>query len=201
RFTILILLLPLGLFAQDKAQSIELNEQLTGINSRRLTTNKRGMWTLGSWAVANIGLGLVMRAQTQGVDRAFWTMNAGWNTVNLALAGFGLYGAYTGSAELGLAKTNAELQSIQQLLLFNAGLDVGYMATGMWLRERGKRNLKHAERWTGWGNALLIQGGFLLAFDLVMAWRHHRTAKALDPLFDQLELSVGAGGMGLAYVF
>ncbi len=200
-FLIALCVFPLGLFAQDQLDASTLNEQLTGLNEQRLTTNKRGMWTLGSWAVANIGLGLVMRTQTSGADREFWTMNAGWNGVNLALAGFGLYGAYTGSTDLSLAQTNSELQSMQKLLLFNAGLDVGYMATGMWLRERGKRHVKNADRWTGWGNALLIQGGFLLAFDIVMAWRHSRTAKGLDPLLDQLQLSVSGQGLGLSYVF
>ena len=159
------------------------------------------MFVLGGWAVANIGLGLAMRTQTSGAEKQFWTMNAGWNGVNIALAGFGLYGAYTGATDLSLAETTTELHSIQKVLLFNAGLDVGYMATGMWLRERGKRPVKHADRWTGWGNALLIQGGFLLAFDLIMAWRHGHNGQALNAVLDQVQLSSSANGMGLSYIF
>ena len=50
--------------------------------------------------------------------------------------------------------------------LFNAGLDVGYMATGAYLWERGIR--KDSRGLKGYGQSLILQGGFLFTFDLIM---------------------------------
>lgn len=63
---------------------------------------------------------------------------------------------------------------LEKILLFNAGIDLAYMAVGGWMWDRGSRGLSgpsgvDAERLTGWGQALVLQGGFLFAFDVVMA--------------------------------
>jgi len=131
-----------------------------------------GMLVLGSWAAVNIASGLVMRSNTEGVDSRFWEMNTLWNGVNLALAGFG----YMSVAKLGGDGTALELyreqMSMDKILLFNAGLDIGYIAIGAWMTERSKNIAKNADLWKGYGRSVMVQGAFLFAFDLAMVLIH-----------------------------
>jgi hypothetical protein len=46
-------------------------------------------------------------------------------------------------------------------------LDVGYMAAGAYLIERSKSSLKNPEQMKGFGQAIIVNGAFLFAFDLV----------------------------------
>lgn len=81
---------------------------------------------------------------------------------------------------------------MQNFLLLNAGLDVAYIATGFYLKERAK-NSSSPERLRGYGNSLLLQGGFLLAFDIAFYFIHQNNADI--NLYPHLEsfLSGGAG--------
>jgi len=197
---LLMLMAPLSLWAQQADTTV----QLLDINRLRLKTNTVGMSVLGGWALTNIGVGLVMQSQTTGSTRAFWQMNAGWNAVNLALAGFGLWGALgSDPAAFSLAETAREGRSVETLLWVNAGLDVGYMMTGVWLMERGRRETlsggdpAKADRFTGFGQSLLLQGGFLLVFDTVMALLHRGHN---NRLFDLLEyVQINPGGVSIRF--
>jgi hypothetical protein len=80
-----------------------------------------------------------------------------------------------------------DLQNLDKILLFNAGLDVGYMATGAWIWERGLR--KGSERLEGYGKSLLVQGGFLLAFDLVLYLLHNPITHDIINLSDSFKLT------------
>lgn len=68
-----------------------------------------------------------------------------------------------------------EFHSLEKVLLFNAGLNVVYMAVGGWMWDRGNRGEGIAAgevssgRLTGWGLSMVMQGASLLAFDLTMA--------------------------------
>ncbi len=55
---------------------------------------------------------------------------------------------------------------MQKVLLLNAGLDVGYMAFGGYLWQRGSS--EDNARLTGYGQSLILQGAFLMAFDLTL---------------------------------
>ena len=107
-------------------------------------------------------------------------MNALWNSVNLALAGGALIARErpadpTGTVAVELPEYRRRAHRFEKTLLFNAGLDVGYMTVGAWLWERGSRGYGSAavsaDRLQGWGRSLVLQGAFLFAFDLVMARR------------------------------
>ncbi|MEM1359137.1 MAG: hypothetical protein AAGF89_13100, partial [Bacteroidota bacterium] len=103
-----------------------------------------------------------------GETRYFHEMNALWNSVNLAIAGIG-YFSITGQdpSSWDLATSFQKHQSFQKILLFNAGLDLGYIAGGLYLTERAKRNGVNQERLRGFGKSIMLQGGFLFVFDLV----------------------------------
>ena len=138
-------------------------------NQKRLNTTKTAMTVLGTWAVGNIAVGSVLQSRKTGEDKYFHQMNALWNGVNLALAGGALYSiSRTDPAAFGLYETFNEQQKIQKILLFNAGLDVGYMSYGLYLRERSKHfsDPVKADKRRGWGKSIILQGAFLFVFDL-----------------------------------
>lgn len=139
---------------------------LESVNQNRIGLNSNGMLVLGGWAVSNMIVGGIGMAKTSGTTKYFHQMNAAWNTVNLAIAGFGYYGLRNQSAQMSLSETITEFHNFEKILLFNAGLDVGYMALGAFLWERGLR--KENNRLTGYGQSLILQGGFLFAFDTVL---------------------------------
>ena len=94
-------------------------------------------------------------------------MNALWNTVNLALAGFGLAGALRAEPSPDLFTAIDAQHRLEKTLLFNAGLDVGYVMAGLYLNELARRKPDQSDRLEGYGRSLVLQGGFLLSFDLV----------------------------------
>ncbi|MCB0636992.1 MAG: hypothetical protein KDC54_10270 [Lewinella sp.] len=149
---------------------------LTDFNARRLQKQRSAMLVLGAWSVVNIGAGLALRGQDKTTTHHFHTMNAAWNTVNLAIAGFGYWSASRSDpGSFDLFSTIDEQYKFQKILLFNAGLDVGYMATGLFLIERSRHpDRANPARLKGFGQSLLLQGGFLFAFDLVNYWIHAR---------------------------
>lgn len=115
------------------------------------------------YAIAEGAIGM---NQTSGRTRYVHQMNAMWNVVNLGIAGFGYYGLQNQSTNLSLSETIREFHNFENILLFNAGLDVGYMALGAFLWERGLR--KNSNRLVGYGQSMILQGGFLFTFDLVL---------------------------------
>ena len=132
---------------------------------------KNGMIVLGTWATLNLISGSTGYFLSAKNTKYFHQMNAGWNIVNLGIAGFALYNLGQSDASLmGYSESLSELRNLDKILLFNAGLDFGYMAAGAWLWERGLR--KGSERLEGYGKSLILQGGFLLAFDLVLYLLH-----------------------------
>jgi hypothetical protein len=170
---------------------------ITDFNAQRLQKQRSAMLVLGAWSVANIGSGLALRGQERNTTHYFHTMNAAWNTVNLAIAGFGYWSASrTDPGSFDLFGTIDEQYKFQKILLFNAGLDVGYMATGLFLIERSNNPARNnPERLKGFGQSLLLQGGFLFAFDLVNYWIHARQNGQLPAWLEGLSMT----GQGLSW--
>ena len=165
-------------------------EVLREINKDRIGLNTGGMAVLGGWAVSNLLIGSVGMAKTGGSVRYFHQMNAAWNTVNLAIAGFGYYGLKNQSLDLSLAETVNEFHTFEKILLFNAGLDVGYIALGAYLWERGLR--KESERLTGYGQSLILQGGFLFTFDLILYLMNRSQSERLMEILNSVQFTGSA---------
>jgi len=174
-FILLQLLFSGLLFAQIAEPDLE------SINQNRISMNSNGMLVLGGWAVSNIIIGGIGMTQTGGNTKYFHQMNAAWNSVNLAIAGFGYYGLQRQSAQMGLAETITEFHNFENILLFNAGLDIGYVALGAWLWERGIR--KESTRLKGYGQSIILQGGFLFVFDTILYFvSRSESSKLMDAL-------------------
>jgi hypothetical protein len=163
-----------------------------GLNHQKI--NSSAMLVLGGWAVGNILLGTYGNFKANGEAKYFNQFNAMWNVVNLGIATFGYFNAVNSDpsqiTNLAIIK---DFNSLQNFLLLNAGLDVAYIATGLYLKERSK-NSSSAERLRGYGNSLLLQGGFLLLFDVSLFFIHQNNANI--NLYPHLE-SLLAGGVGL----
>lgn len=115
------------------------------------------MWALNGWALGNAtSLAGVMNADPQSAS--FHQMNVGWGLVNAGLASYGLSN-----------NKPIEPQKLERIFWINSALDVVYIASGFWLRTEGEK--RGNPQWIGWGDSIMIQGGFLLAFDSVMGWR------------------------------
>ena len=138
---------------------------------RRERVNRTGMIVLGSWALANIALGTGLLLAGEG-DSAFHQMNVMWNTVNLGLAAAGLIRSTRARVPATVAAEIRAQHAIEKVLLVNTGLDVGYMAAGALLTALDMG--RFAESYPGWGRSIVVQGGFLFAFDLAMTLIHRR---------------------------
>lgn len=153
--------------------SLWAQDNLSSWNQQRLDRNQQAMYVLGGWAVGNLAVGAFGMAQSTGENRAFHQMNLGWNLVNLGLAASGIWTAtHTDPSTLDAWESWKAYDHTQRLFLLNAGLDVGYIMAGFWMQERGKNALKHQDRWTGFGKSLVLQGAFLMAFDIGAYWVH-----------------------------
>lgn len=194
----LILLLLLGSSLHLSAQSLD------AFNAQQQQLSKRSMLVLGGWSVGNIAVGAVGRARTTGSTQYFHEMNLAWNSVNLVIAGLGYWGAHRQPTDdLSMYATLERHYGHQKALLFNAGLDFAYLGMGAYFLERSQNETDPTaqDRWQGYGQSLLLQGGFLLAFDLVQYQLHHRRTKQLRPLLEQSSISWQGNGVSWRYTF
>ncbi|MEH0153811.1 hypothetical protein V6R21_06665 [Limibacter armeniacum] len=149
---------------------------LSSFRQESIRYNKAAMGVLAGWAVPNIVASSVLIGKTEHETKAFHQMNAGWNLVNLAIASI----AYIkidkdAQKRYSLSQTVAEQQRYEKLYLLNTGLDTGYIAGGLYMRERGKRT--NDEKLKGLGKSIIVQGAFLLLFDATMYLIQNRHSK------------------------
>ena len=188
-FYISIFLFLFTLLANAQSDSL-----LKDFHLERMNINQSAMLVLGGWAVGNILVGTYSNFKASGEAKYFHQFNAMWNVVNLSIAAFGYFNAVNSDPA---SMTNLEIlkdyNSLQSFLLLNAGLDAAYIMTGFYLKEKAK-NSSSAERLKGYGNSLLLQGGFLLLFDVTLYFIHQNNDNI--NLFPHLE-SLLAGGFGV----
>jgi hypothetical protein len=170
---------------------------LSQLNSQRNQTNKNGMWVLGGWAAGNIISGAIGSSKATGVEKYFHQMNMFWGVVNGALAGVGLYRARYDKHDLTLAASLKEQAKLEKIFLFNTGLDVAYMAGGLYLMERGSNSVKNHLRLRGYGKSVLFQGAFLLLFDGVMYGILHHKGKKLYKLAEKIQITAAPQSAGI----
>ena len=173
--------------AQSQAEILQQNTQ------NFYGKQNQGMYVLGSWAVANIAGGLALRSTTTGTERYFHEMNAGWNSINLILAAGGLLAKRKEFADY--QTLSNKMIATEKTFLFNAALDIAYMTAGLWMLDASAYRQNDQDRLRGYGQSLLLQGGFLFVFDLIM---HQQTAKQRKDLNTKNTLSVMPLGTGLS---
>ncbi len=106
-----------------------------------------------TWSLPWIAVGVIgLWASNDPYWKGFWGMNAAWGLIN------------TGIAYAGLLGTEPDPAGLRTTLFINAGVDVVYVVGGLYLLTRPE------DTWRGSGVAVIIQGAFLLAFDLLHAF-------------------------------
>ena len=174
--------------------SAQSDSLLQEFHLSRTNINQNAMLILGGWAAGNILIGTYGNFKASGNSKYFHQFNALWNVVNLGIATFGYLNAINSDPS---SMTRLEIikgyNSLQSFLLLNAGLDAAYIAAGLYLKEKSK-NSTSAVRLKGYGNSLLLQGAFLLAFDVSLYFIHQNNANI--NLYPHLE-SLLSGGVGV----
>ena len=136
------------------------------------------MKVLGSWAVANLAVGATGWATAHGSAKYFYQMNTFWGGINLGAALLGYNGAQkTRDKPFTAVETLKEQRKIEKIFLINGGLDVAYVATGIYIGHRG--DVKSDEKLRGYGTSIILQGSFLLLFDSIMYGTHKSNGNKL----------------------
>lgn len=138
------------------------------ILAEQIQINQTGMYLLLGWSVVNIVAGTVATFyyKKNPVLKHFFQMNALWNIVNLVIAAIGLHQlSLLDPSTVKLQELLYKVFTFEKLLLFNAGLDIAYIAIGSFLVERGANHKSTLLK--GFGKALWLQGGFLFLFDIL----------------------------------
>jgi hypothetical protein len=188
-FILLILALPFFLTGQSLEQSFCLQ-------SSRIT--QTGMIVLGAWSLGNISAGAIGWSQTSGQQKYFHQMNLFWNTVNLAIAGYGYYtNSLTDCSTMAFSEVFAKHQQTEKILLINSLLDVGYIGAGFGMRYFSSKFPNRTEMLKGYGNSLILQGGFLLVFDGILYAIMKNTSASLP---QNLQLSLTGEFPGIQFV-
>ena len=170
---------------------------LTGFNKERERLSRTGIKGLAVYSAANIIYGSIAARQASGSNKYFHEMNAIWNGITLGITGIGFLTAKK-EGTLSYGESLKKQQRIEKLFLFNAGLDVAYIAGGAYLKERAKTTIKNPLRLKGYGESIMLQGGVLLLFDGVMYAIHNRHGKALAKMGEKVQL--GASGNGIGFI-
>jgi hypothetical protein len=137
-------------------------------NRERLQTSRVGMIVLGTWAVGNMGVGAFGFGLERDERLRFLHLgNLVWNAVNLGLALNTLIREWNESPAVLDAKKSLEAsEQIEKIFFINGALDLGYLAAAAVLWQRGEAT--GDPKLVGFGQALVIQGAFLVLFDLTM---------------------------------
>ena len=169
---------------------------LTAFNKERERINRTGIKVLAGYSAANIIYGSIAAGQATGSNKYFHEMNAIWNGITLGITGIGFFTAKK-EGVLSYTESLKKQHNVEKLFLFNAGLDVAYIAGGAYLKERSKTTTKNPLRLKGYGESVMLQGGVLLLFDGVMYAIHNRHGKSLQKMGEKIQLTTSGNGIGL----
>lgn len=174
---------------------------LTRFEKERVRYSKNAMIGLAGWSVANlVGSGIATDTRNKEM-RYFHQMNVMWGGINLAIAGLGYRGASREKIDNPTPEGVMKHQRrIEKTYLINAGLDVLYIGSGL-LMNKTSDNQKNPEKFKGYGNSIMVQGGFLLLYDAVMYAIHKKHGKQLKGLDNKLTFNAGPGAVSLTYNF
>lgn len=120
-----------------------------------------------TWSVLSLLVGALLQVPAAPFWRAFGQQAMGWGAIDAAIALFGRRGLNKKLVqEYAAEKQEQDVRMLRRVLWVNAGLDVLYVAGGINLmRTRGRDDA----RMRGHGAGVVVQGAFLLLFDLVHA--------------------------------
>jgi len=163
-------------------------DSLKKYNTERVRITSNGMEYLGGWGILNLGTGAYMNwgtgsktiivnvGGTQVPERIssispelkyFAQMNTIWGSVDFVTALLGYTGTQNNkNKKLTAAETLHEQERIEKIFRINSYFDVAYLGAGLYLKLAG--DSRNSPMMKGYGESVLLQGGFLLIFDQLM---------------------------------
>lgn len=123
-----------------------------------------------AWSIGSVAAGLFWWLKGDRWLRGFGMQFVGWGLIDGLIALFALRGAVDKSTQLesgyiSPSEHARQARSFKKIVLANAFLDIGYMLGGRWLIQR----FPHDQQKQGMGWAIIIQGGFLMVWDVFLA--------------------------------
>lgn len=166
-----------------------------------LKVENTSMIALGAWAAGNLAVSLHGLQNTDGETLHFHQMNTAWSSINLALVGLHFTRKlFRKETHISNTQLMSAHKKIERILLYNTALDMGYIALGIGLKQLADTPNGNFDLLTGYGNALLLQGSFLLLFDAIFySIQYTRRKKFLKQM--PLGLTMNTNGIGLRYTF
>lgn len=189
-FVIILIIISYKVYSQDSLKSFALTRNT-------ITTN--GMKVLGSWAIANIGVGVAGWANSQGgSNKSFYQMTTIWGAVNLGAAILGYTNVQKNKNNLLTPVQNLrEQQKIEKIFLINAGLDFVYIGAGAYMLHRG--NVNRFNELRGYGSSIIIEGVFLLLFDGTMYTSQKINGNKLTRFLKKNPIAFNGTTIGITY--
>lgn len=176
-------------------------DTLFKFEKERIGYSKKSMLVLGGWSVANIVVSGIATNTRNTEMRYFHQMNVMWGSINLAIAGLGYWGASREKINNpALAEVLKHQGRTERTYLINAGLDVVYVGAGLWMNKASAYQ-KKTDMFKGYGNSIMLQGGFLLVYDAIIYAIHKNHGKQLKGFTDKVVLNAGFGSVSLVYKF
>jgi hypothetical protein len=181
-----------------KAAHCQSAAELNSFNRQRNNITKNGMIALGGWSAANLIYSGIATGQTTGTTKYFHQMNVMWGGINLGFAALGYFGMKNKDG-LSLVQSLKQQAGIEKTYIFNAGLDIAYVASGLYLKERSKSRIKEGnrQREKGYGESIILQGAALFLLDAVMFTAHNGHGKKLYKLIDKTKIGITGNGISM----
>lgn len=188
--------------SQLSAQALNepmLDSILIDVQHRQTNYSKMAMTSLTGWAAGNMISGGIMMSNTSGQEKYFHQMNLCWNIVNLGIGIPGLIGTFK-DKQMSFEETFKYQKKLENIYMFNAGLDVAYVATGWGLNNFGKtKEGEIGDRLKGYGNSLVLQGTYLFIHDIIMIAFYKSNNKRLDVIWKNV--TIQPTGLGVRINF
>ena len=148
------------------------SQDTTIIHKRFFKTQQIAMGSLGAWSVGNLIVSPLLSnnifktGSSLNSEDYFHQMNFNWNIVNGAIAGLGYWSVCRRKKKFwNFSSLEKDKKKLTTSLAVNMGLDVVYIVSGILLNRAGHNSPLNSELKIGYGNSLMLQGGFLLVFD------------------------------------
>jgi hypothetical protein len=125
-----------------------------------------------AWGALSMGAGVVLALIPDRVWQGIGAQCAGWGMIDAVIAGLGLRQTHKRAADPDEHRPEAQVEArdtLKRVLWINTGLDIGYVAGGIVLAATKGRKGRNSRFWRGSGWGIVLQGGFLLVFDLIHA--------------------------------
>ena len=153
--------LPLTLKSQDS----------TSIHDLFYKKQQQSLSLLSGWSVGNLIYSPLVTNNLfspKTTNEYFHQMNFSWNLLNIGIAGLGhIIVNKDRKKPWDMETLYDKKKKAEKSIIINMGLDLAYMVTGLLFKNNAQINTSEYSMNKGYGNSLILQGGYLLIYDAI----------------------------------